>query len=498
MGSLFSLIGLLGSSSSSPPKSKEIQGLFEEIKGCNVSVANTLVDPPNGKQWLCGLEEWQPLFVRSCYAWFYDEAVRKMSLKQPKCPGLIYTGNPGIGKSSWLNYALVRFLQDGYSVVLERRKMRDYFVFFDGVCTHQEKRVRLSVLEALPENSVYLFDPDENDSHPLESNVFTIVASSPQEKHYKALFKRGANVRYFPCWELEELMTAKPVDITPEEIKERFDVWGGIARFIFSAAQGELKAKLSKAITGMDLKLVEKYLHTPEISEEDQKTISHMVVQYRIIDTTFSKCELDFASPAIGRAVIQVAGQADYSALITHYEFMRRSEWQGVYMGHLWEHLCHKILPLGNGDGLQLVPLSSDRKKNVRIIKKALEVECGSMSDLKRVLDSGKYFQPRATNFAVIDAAVKEDNVVYGFQMTVASNHSSNAHEAAQLLASFPSIHLVWVVDAAKNDHIKALQGFQQSMDPAKKVDDETLKRLQKIPQWLLKLEFPKENPFIK
>jgi hypothetical protein len=120
------------------------------------------------------------------------------------------------------------------------------------------------------------------------------------------------------------------------------------------------------------------------------------------------------------------------------------------------------------------------------------------MSDLKRVLDSGKYFQPTMTNFAVIDAAAKEGNDVYGFQMTVASGHAPKAHEAAELLASFPSIQLVWVVDAAKNDCIKALQGFEQLRDPAKKVDDETLKRLKKIPQWLLKLELPKENPFIK
>jgi hypothetical protein len=417
---------------------------------------------------------------------------------RPKCPGVIYTGNPGIGKSAWLNYALVRFLQDGYAVVLERAKTSDYFVFRDGACTRREKKVRLSVLSDLPDN-VYLFDPDENDAHPVESNVFTIVASSPQEKHYKALFKRGANVRYFPCWELEELMIAKPLAMGPEEIKERYHVWGGIARFIFADAQEELNARLSKAITGMDLKLVQKYLHTPEMSEEDQKTISHMVVQYRIIDnSTFNKCELDFASPAIGRAVIQAAGQANYFALITHYEAMWRSEWQGAYVGHLWEHLCQKILPLGSSDGLQLVPLSSDRKKNVRIIKKALEVECGSMSDLKRVLDSGKYFQPTATKFAVIDAAVKEGNVVYGFQMTVASGHPPKAHEAAELLRSFPSLQLVWVVDAAKKDHINAPQDFEQSRDPAKKVDDGTLKRLKKVPQWLLKLEFPKENPFVK
>jgi hypothetical protein len=61
-----------------------------------------------------------------------------------------------------------------------------------------------------PEKSVFLFDPDENVSHPLESNVFTIVASSPQKKHYGALLKENSSVRYFPCWSLAELQRAAP------------------------------------------------------------------------------------------------------------------------------------------------------------------------------------------------------------------------------------------------------------------------------------------------
>src|SRR4051812_2928125 len=155
------------------------------------------------QQWLCSLARGEPLFVRECYAWFYEEAVKRMGeASVPKCPGLIYTGNPGIGKSAWLNYALVRFLQDGYVVVLERATSKDYYVFRDGVCTRKEKHVRRSVLDALPEKAVYLFDPDEHAVEPLQSNVFTIVASSPLEKHYKALSKRDAGFRYFPCWAL--------------------------------------------------------------------------------------------------------------------------------------------------------------------------------------------------------------------------------------------------------------------------------------------------------
>jgi hypothetical protein len=134
---------------------REVPGLFGQIMAVDVSTANVLVEPPKGtRQWLCGLAEGEPLFVRECYEFFYDEAIRNIGTV-PRCPGLIYTGSPGIGKSSWLNYALVRFLQDGYAVVLERSKAADYYVFKGGVCTHRnEKRVRQSVLSGLPRKAV--------------------------------------------------------------------------------------------------------------------------------------------------------------------------------------------------------------------------------------------------------------------------------------------------------------------------------------------------------
>ena len=420
-----------------------------------------------------------------------------MSLKQPKCPGLIYTGNPGIGKSSWLNYALVRFLQDGYAVVLERVQEEDYLVFRDGVCTHKEKRVRQSVLSELPEKSVYLFDPDEQDSCPLKSNVFTIVASSPQEKHYKALKKIGAGRYYFPCWTLDELKAAWPKE-DAIQLEERWKKWGGVPRYVFTAEQYVLDADLEKAITGLDLSLVFKYMRTPEISEEDQKMISHILVQYRILEhvnTPFQFVELDFASDWIAERIVEAEAKRNYEKLIAHYEEVRRTKWQGAYCGHLWEHLCHAIIPLGTEKGLKLEPLTE--KKSLGIVEKPVTVEKGNMADMMSVLGRGCYFQPSASNFPVIDAAVMVGSDVFGFQMTVASSHSPKAHETIKLLDAMPDgkkFHLVWVVDPARSDNIKRAQSFQQS----KSASVAEMSKLEAIPQWLLELKFPKESPFLK
>jgi hypothetical protein len=462
-------------------------------------VVNTQVLPPDGKQWLCGLDVAQPFFIRECYSWFYEEAVRKMA-GVPKCRGLIYTGNPGIGKSTWLNYALVRFLQDGYVVVLERAKASDYFVFRDGICTHKENQVNPFLLSELPEKAVYLFDPDENDSHPLESNVFTIVASSPQEKHYKALKKLRAGRYYFPCWSLEELQVAKPSSMDALRVEELFLKWGGIPRYVFDDDQKKLLGELKEMVDHVDLELVEKSRYTAEIPEHKQQSLSHMLVHY-VVKEPYDQGELDFASDLIGRSIIEAAVRSDYKKLIRHYEEVRRQDWLGAYYGHLWEHLCHEIIPLGTKEGLKLEPVTKDKTKNRRVIKNPLVMEKGKLESMMAALQKGCYFQPSAANFPVIDAMVMEGNDLYGLQMTVASSHPPIAHETLKLLEAIPagkSLHMVWVVDGVKEGHITTVQSFVQPKDPTKKVDAAEMKKLQNMPQWVLKLSFPKESPFIK
>ena len=449
---------------------------------------------------LCGLDKRQALFVRGCYAWFYDEALKKRS--EAGCPGVIYTGNPGIGKSAWLNYALVRFLQDDYVVVLERAQESDYLVFREGSCVRQ-KHSRPD-LDDLPDKAVYLYDPDESNSCPLKSNVFTIIASSPQEKHYKALKKMGAGRYYFPCWLLEELQCARP-EMDTSLLVDRWHKWGGIPRFVFSQEQQceLLEVDLQKAITGLNLSLVFTYMKTPEISEEDQKMISHILVQYRVLESEapYQRVELDFASDWIGERIVETEARRDYQNLISHYEKVRRSEWQGAYSGHLWEHMCHAIVPLGTKEGFRLEPLAQNKTQNRRIVKSGLVVKKGKLEDMMTLLEEGCYFQPTASNFPVIDAAVMAGKDVFGFQMTVGSSHAPKAHEALKLLNAIPAgkmLHLVWVVDPVKEHHIKTAQTFQQSKKAAKMVDTSQMAKLHALPQWLLKLSFPQENPYVK
>ena len=320
----------------------------------------------------------------------------------------------------------------------------------------------------------------------------------------KALKKMGAGRYYFPCWLLEELQCARP-EMDTSLLVDRWHKWGGIPRFVFSQEQQceLLEVDLQKAITGLNLSLVFTYMKTPEISEEDQKMISHILVQYRVLESEapYQRVELDFASDWIGERIVETEARRDYQNLISHYEKVRRSEWQGAYSGHLWEHMCHAIVPLGTKEGFRLEPLAQNKTQNRRIVKSGLVVKKGKLEDMMTLLEEGCYFQPTASNFPVIDAAVMAGKDVFGFQMTVGSSHAPKAHEALKLLNAIPAgkmLHLVWVVDPVKEHHIKTAQTFQQSKKAAKMVDTSQMAKLHALPQWLLKLSFPQENPYVK
>jgi hypothetical protein len=172
--------------------------------------------------------------------------------------------------------------------------------------------------------------------------------------------------------------------------------------------------------------------------------------------------ELDFASDLIGKRIVQSEARRDYNKLTNHYEYVHRRAWEGAYCGHLWEYLCHAIIPLGTKKWFELEPLTNG-VKNRRIVPFAVTTEKGKLENMMDALQEGSYFQPSASNFSVHDAMVMEKDDIFGFQMTVTSSHPPKAHEAIKLLNAIPAgkkLHLMWVVDGARPDSIKTAQCF--------------------------------------
>ena len=481
--------------------------VYNAFKGVDVSTTGALVSPPDGLHWFCSDLRSSSMFIRSCYKEFWNFAVEVKNLSgDDGGAGCLFIGNPGIGKSCWLNYTLIRLLQEDKTVLLERTQHGDRWLFKDGRC-YQAKQERdlIQLMDVIERDAgaFYLFDPDkEGSDEPKPVDAFTIIASSPNNKHYKVFVKskmittKGHYKRYFPCWALEELQRCNLLDVAAAQ--DRFEVWGGIPRYVFAEDQEELKEHLHRHVTSVDLGLIERYRGTLEISQQDQDKLSHMLVQYRV-ESPYLKGELDFASPFIGDLIIKQKLESDHQALITHYQKCLRQQWQGVYAGHLWEHLCHYLLPASNGGaGLRIEPLEPGAVNGKIILKliAALDVGRGRLDDMAPAISNGKYFQPSASNFPVIDSALKEGNAVYGFQITLAKRHPPSGKELVKILKQLGTglkFYLIWVVDPAKAGSLLSKQTVDlTNVAVADRHLVETM-----VTQWKLELRFPKEAGFL-
>ena len=88
-------------------------------------------------------------------------------------------------------------------------------------------------------STLYLFNPDEKDAQAKVSSAFTVIATTPDEKHCPDFSKLyGADEQYLSPWTCDEAVDANkalPPDQRLEEstIRERYQQVGGAIRFLF-------------------------------------------------------------------------------------------------------------------------------------------------------------------------------------------------------------------------------------------------------------------------
>ena len=110
---------------------------------------------------------------------------------------------------------------------------------------HKESDTRY--IESLTKDSTfYIVDPGTTENSCLPPDAFeprTIIVSSPKESHWggnqfpKIRLRTVGRFRYFPMWDLDELVLAQMYftnsRLTREEVIARFRLVGGVPRHVF-------------------------------------------------------------------------------------------------------------------------------------------------------------------------------------------------------------------------------------------------------------------------
>ena len=179
----------------------------------------------------------ESLYIRKAYEDFFNiisESTKPTDLEK-RINRMAIIGTPGIGKSMFLFYVMWRLanMEDKKTVILRRHMDNGKIYVFqsDGCWVTSSPRNIAKFLE----NPDTWYLAGALLSPPGMMKAIVILVSSPARKFYSNFLKilPVLPLYYLPIWSLEELkLVASSYGKEPEEVEERFDKIGGIARYV--------------------------------------------------------------------------------------------------------------------------------------------------------------------------------------------------------------------------------------------------------------------------
>ena len=221
----------------------------------------------------------------------------------------ILVGNPGISKSWYQWYMLYRLVNEqslgpnhlgnnsSPKVIIRQSGMEEMTFYFPQIDkAYSTNVVRSCVDDFKPDKALYLFEPSTSLVEPYITDVQTTITTSPDKRRYHQFYKHEAEKYYMPCWNLPELQLvgchiAEQCDpemkdlFEPEKIKERFNEFGGIFRYVIPLSKRKLFiVRRAQAGAIERVKSGQIFLPGNDIAKTDEThhTISDFILQYDI------------------------------------------------------------------------------------------------------------------------------------------------------------------------------------------------------------------------
>jgi hypothetical protein len=258
---------------------------------------------------------------------------------------------------------------------------------------------------------------------PLPCRARTVLASSPDERHYKQWHEgRGAETLYMRTWSAAELHAARawiaPI-LSEGALEARFYDFGGVVRPLV-ATEAEVRSKWgTRQQAALQGQLIHRVLLLGQLIDTARESDAP--------PTSLFTWEPDDSSFRWA-SVVPISSYARHAIdcnVISKVEEMAaaRTGSDGVLWGQLWERAVLRSLARG---GAFTVRRAGDRQSPHSILelppKKLVEVP-GDWSLFERAVaaaDGSQLLAPQAVNQPALDAA---DGPRRGFQATLSKDH---------------------------------------------------------------------------
>ncbi|KAL6040950.1 hypothetical protein QOT17_025158 [Balamuthia mandrillaris] len=398
------------------------------------------------------------LIVRECYPRIFELSQRLAKQTIGGSGGVVFSGNPGIGKSWFLNYTLWRLLQQNKTVLVESVAQARVWLFKEGQVREapfEDKKQIVELFETVRNDTDawYLFDPcGDIPREPKEMLPFTVVAASPNPQHYKQFYKRTANKYYIPCWSWEELKMHVPhaaqtvaPGLTMDEAYDHFKIFGGIPRYVYRTSEQAKRTKreLDGKIQQLDMRALSLVLNDLEMIRYYQGRLSYQVLQYEVDPETFESKGIRYASDYVGDAIYEQKLKNNQSELGRAIH-----ELKGALAGEIFER--YATSRLAPGGCFRIYPLhpAGGKAAWLRMPARSKTSYVGSLREMKEWEEVGaEEILKCAPNFPVIDALSEEG----AFNFTVTKRHGIKPQPCKELLTKLgvgkdKPLKLYWVL----------------------------------------------------
>jgi RHS (Retrotransposon Hot Spot) family protein len=364
-------------------------------------------------------------------------------------PRFVLTGQPGIGKTTFLLYLLIERLQRKSPTVVQTES--SYFLLFDEVGVH---RVGVEGYNsyAIPTGAWALMDSNEDVVKPCQAflsatQAMVIQASSPQSRRWKDWKTRySADLCVMDVWDNNELDALFAILKTnASSAKKVVDTVGCCPRTIFDILKIDKTG--SDRTPGSDRKpesdrRLEVYVDTLAAAAQNiSETLKTNLGTLKQLDFSGSKIPsglffvhpshadrlsayLDIPTNIITEIVANAVIAAKMTDQMSFFNMMSSHASSRASAGCVFEIIMHDRISKSSANASPLTATSAEGQSiTIPVASRCLE---GTMDAFKQCPLAG-YWRPSAPNFPGIDGVVFADTGVFALQATIARNHTSPA-----------------------------------------------------------------------
>ena len=395
------------------------------------------------------------MYIRDDYVGLWAEIQRLISSGLSR---IVISGNPGIGKS-WFGLYVAFMLLSGsepVTIVWESRRRSSRTLIRGGRVL--EGSLTDFRAELADTRTWYLVD-EAVPPGATEVEARTLVFSSPKRENYKDTLKAPAStIRYMPVWSWEEieachsLLYADDSERPLSEVRNAFDKWGGIPRFVLEKLRDEAaQQSLLEALGTADMVVILKSVGQIDAATEASHRLLHIVTSAPYVVKS-----IEFGSDYIKGRATEILLRRQRAEL-SYFVSRETDPLFANLRGDCFEGLAHEKLAAGGEFQTRL--LTGAGGSSTRIMPRAplRRISGNKLENLAELCDfsAGTYCKPTNGNFPVIDALILPGLLL---QMTVSERHGVDEAKLEQILVALglDSAELAFVVPPDKFDGFAA------------------------------------------